>query len=32
MTFASIPNGTSLLIDANNFVYYFGAHAQFGPA
>ena len=30
MTFASIPNGTSLFLDANTFVYYFGAHPQFG--
>ena len=32
MTFASIPHGTVLFLDANTFVYYFGAHPQFGAA
>jgi predicted nucleic acid-binding protein len=30
MTLASIPHGTSLFLDVNTFVYYFGAHPQFG--
>lgn len=32
MTFADLLKGESVFLDANPIVYYFGAHAQFGPA
>jgi predicted nucleic acid-binding protein len=32
MTFADIPAGGSLFLDANIFVYYFAPHPVFGPA
>jgi predicted nucleic acid-binding protein len=32
MNFTAIPNGTSLFVDGNTFIYYFGAHPVFGPA
>jgi predicted nucleic acid-binding protein len=32
MTFASIPSGASVFLDANPFIYYFLPHATLGPA
>ena len=32
MIFADIPQGVSVFIDANPFVYHFGPHAVFAPA
>lgn len=32
MTFADVPSGASLFVDANTFVYHFSPHAIFGPA
>jgi predicted nucleic acid-binding protein len=32
MTFASIPAGLAIFIDANTFLYYFTAHARYGSA
>jgi predicted nucleic acid-binding protein len=32
MTFADVPAGIALFIDANTFIYYFGADPAFGPA
>jgi predicted nucleic acid-binding protein len=32
MTFADLSGGESIFLDANPLVYYFGAHALFGPA
>lgn len=32
MTFADVPSGASLFIDANTFVYHFSPHDVFGPA
>ena len=32
MSFASIPAGSSVFVDANTLVYHFIAHAQFGAA
>ena len=32
MTFANIPAGESVFLDANIFVYYFAPHPAFGPA
>jgi len=32
MTFADLLQGESVFLDANPIVYYFGAHALFGPA
>jgi predicted nucleic acid-binding protein len=32
MTFADIPAGLSIFVDANIFVYHFLSHATFGPA
>ena len=32
MTFADIPAGASIFIDANTLVYHFGAEPMFGPA
>jgi predicted nucleic acid-binding protein len=31
MTFADIPAGTAVFLDANVFVYYFGPDPVFGP-
>jgi predicted nucleic acid-binding protein len=31
MTFADIPSGTSVFVDANTFVYACGPDPQFGP-
>ena len=31
MTFASLPRGTSVFLDANTFVFHFQPHASFGP-
>jgi len=31
MTFADLPAGDRIFLDANPLVYYFGAHALFGP-
>jgi predicted nucleic acid-binding protein len=32
MTFADVPAGVSLFVDANTLVYHFAAEAKFGPA
>lgn len=32
MTFADVPCGASLFVDANTFVYHFSPHSVFGPA
>lgn len=32
MTFADLPSGASLLVDANTLVYHFSAQPSFGPA
>jgi hypothetical protein len=32
MTFASIPSGARVFLDANTLVYHFVAHPQFGVA
>ena len=32
MTFAHLPHGAAVFLDANIFVYHFGPHAGFGPA
>jgi predicted nucleic acid-binding protein len=32
MTFAHLPSGAAVFLDANIFVYHFGPHAAFGPA
>jgi predicted nucleic acid-binding protein len=32
MTFAQIPSGLSIFLDANTLVYHFSAHPTFGPA
>jgi hypothetical protein len=32
MTFADIPAGSTVFVDANTFVYYFQPHPVFGPA
>ena len=32
MTFADIPAGSTVFVDANTFVYYFEPHPVFGPA
>ena len=32
MIFGEIPNGASVFLDANTFVYAFSQHSQFGPA
>jgi predicted nucleic acid-binding protein len=32
MTFADIPAGATVFLDANTFVYYFVPHPVFGPA
>lgn len=32
MTFADLSAGDSIFLDANPLVYYFGAHAKFGPS
>jgi hypothetical protein len=32
MTFADLPAGASIFLDANTLVYHFGPHPVFGPA
>ena len=31
MTFADLPNGSSVFLDANVFVYHFSQHLHWGP-